>query len=52
MAKLIPDASNAVKIMKTIESDIDYCKKAILHGSSSFHAASLKPQLGPLELRV
>ena len=27
--------------MKTIESDIDYCKKAILHGSLSFHAASL-----------
>ena len=27
--------------MKTIESDIEYCKKAILHGSLSFHAASL-----------
>ena len=27
--------------MNTIESDIEYCKKAILHGSLSFHAASL-----------
>ena len=27
--------------MKAIESDIEYCKKAILHGSLSFHAASL-----------
>ena len=27
--------------MKTIDSDIEYCKKAILHGSLSFHAASL-----------
>ena len=27
--------------MKTKESDIEYCKKAILQGSLSFHAASL-----------
>ncbi len=27
--------------MKTKDSDIEYCKKAILHGSLSFHAASL-----------
>tara|TARA_B100000900_G_scaffold363422_1_gene337384 strand:+ start:1083 stop:2099 length:1017 start_codon:yes stop_codon:yes gene_type:complete len=27
--------------MNNIESDIEYCEKAILHGSLSFHAASL-----------